>query len=65
MTSTHPLHLQSLHNHHDANPGFWGRARIFQFFSYLFFGPRWACQASTSSSRAWKPLRTPHSTLVR
>ena len=30
--------------------------------SYGFFGPRWACQASTSSSRAWKPLRT---TLVR
>ena len=33
--------------------------------SYLFFGPRWACQASSASSRAWKPLRTPHSTLVR
>ena len=33
--------------------------------SYGFFGPRWACQASTSSSRAWKPLRTPQSTLVR
>ena len=33
--------------------------------SYGFFGPRWACQASTSSSRAWKPLHTPQSTLVR
>ena len=34
---------------------------------YLFFGPRLACQAppSTSSSRAWKPLHTPQSTLVR
>ena len=32
---------------------------------YLFFGPRWACQASNSSSRAWKPLHTPQSTLVR
>ena len=29
MTSTHPLHLQSLHNRHNANPGPWGRARIF------------------------------------
>ena len=27
--------------------------------SYGFFGPRWACQASTLSSRAWKPLHTP------
>ena len=33
--------------------------------TYLFFGPRCACQASTSSSRAWKPLHTPRSTLVR
>ena len=33
--------------------------------SYGFFGPRWACQASTSSSRAWKLLHTPQSTLVR
>ena len=39
MTSTHPLHLQSLHNHHDANPGFWGRARIFQFFFLLVLRP--------------------------
>ena len=31
MTSTHPLHFQSLHNHHDANPGPWGRARIFPY----------------------------------
>ena len=31
------------------------------FFFYLFFGPRRACQASTSSSRAWKPLHTPQS----
>ena len=29
MTSTHPLHLQSLHNHHNANPGPWGRAGFF------------------------------------
>ena len=33
--------------------------------TYLFFGPRCACQASSASSRAWKPLRTPQSTLVR
>ena len=32
---------------------------------YLFFGPRCACQASSASSRAWKLLHTPHSTLVR
>ena len=42
--------------------GFWGCGGM---RSYLFFGPRCACQASTSSSRAWKPLHTPHSTLVR
>ena len=39
MTSTHPLHLQSLHNHHDANSGFWGRDRIFQFFFLLVLRP--------------------------
>ena len=32
---------------------------------YSFFGPRCACQASTAFSRAWKPLHTPQSTLVR
>ena len=27
----------------------------------LVLRPRWACQASSASSRAWKPLRTPRS----
>ena len=72
MTSTHPLHLQSLHNHHDANPGFWGRARIFQFFPealrrvlLLKAAANFTCQLLMPTCRELLHLPTSHANLSR